>query len=234
MTDNGIPPAGDSNEMHNQGGLGQEKRRDFSIYCSNMPEDSKEDEIREMFSKYGDVHAVVIYRPHDQFRGIVFVRMDSPENCQKAINALNETQYRNHIMKLSVARDRSRDGRRDGNGNMSNSRRRDGYNQRDYNKNNQSYPPPPPPPYNPYYPYPPPMPPYFQSYAMPPQPIQPMQGIAPQPNGQIPLPGQPPIGAPQQPGAQPMYDPRLYNPYAVQQNQQQPPAQPAAPARPYY
>ena len=220
MTDsmNSPPPASNDSNMD---GSGQEKRRDFSIYCSNMPRNSNEDEIRDMFAKYGDVHAVVIYKPHDQFRGIVFVRMDSPESCQMAIRALNDTQYKGHTMKLSIARDRSRDGRRDWNSGNGNSRRWDN----GYNNNPPPYQMPPPPPYPGFNPYAFPPPPYpgYNPYAMPP----PSQPVPP------PMPGQPQMPAvpqqpPVQPPAQPMYDPRMYNPYAPQPPVQ-PPAQPSVP-----
>ena len=155
----------------------EEKRisQDFSIYCSNMPYDYQESEIKEMFGLYGTVHAVDPFRPKGVFHGVLFVRMDNLESCKRAAQALNGKTYRGREMFVSVAhdreqRDRLRRERRERNANNNNNYRNDRRNDYDNASGNQTYSYPPYPyPYPPY-PYPPypyPYPPY-SNYPPPP------------------------------------------------------------------
>ena len=61
-----------------------------SIYVGNLPFSSTEDEIRDLFSPYGNVQSVkfIMDRETGRFRGFGFVEMDDNE-ANEAIEALN-------------------------------------------------------------------------------------------------------------------------------------------------
>lgn len=61
-----------------------------NVYVKNLGEDLTEDLLREKFSEFGKVGAVVIMKDRDwKSRGFGFVNFDSPDDAKKAVEALN-------------------------------------------------------------------------------------------------------------------------------------------------
>ncbi|MCC6236371.1 MAG: RNA-binding protein [Dehalococcoidia bacterium] len=77
------------------------------IYVGNLPFSAREDEIRNLFGNYGEVITVVLPtdRETGRPRGFGFVEM-SNEDAQKAIDALNGTDFGGRTLNVNVARER--------------------------------------------------------------------------------------------------------------------------------
>lgn len=73
----------------------------------NLPFSAREDEIRSLFGSYGEVITVVLPtdRETGRPRGFGFVEM-SNEDAQKAIDALNGTDFGGRTLNVNVARER--------------------------------------------------------------------------------------------------------------------------------
>ncbi|MDN7023356.1 RNA-binding protein [Methanoculleus sp. FWC-SCC1] len=70
------------------------------LYVGNLTYSVNEEQLRELFSQYGDVKDVrVIER-----KGFGFVEMGSPEEAEKAKEALNETVYEGRTLRIDEAR----------------------------------------------------------------------------------------------------------------------------------
>ncbi len=77
------------------------------LYVGNLPYDVSEDQIREMFSEYGDVESVDMINDREtgRFRGFCFVAMDNSD-ADAAIDGLNGTQYGGRELKVNEAKPR--------------------------------------------------------------------------------------------------------------------------------
>ncbi len=75
------------------------------IYVGNLPFSATEDQIRELFSQYGEVQSVSLIADRDtgRPRGFGFVEM---ENAQEAIRALDGQPFEGRDLKVNEARDR--------------------------------------------------------------------------------------------------------------------------------
>jgi RNA recognition motif-containing protein len=70
------------------------------LYVGNLTYSVNEEQLRELFSQYGDVKDVrVIER-----KGFGFVEMGSPEEAEKAKEALNETVFEGRTLRIDEAR----------------------------------------------------------------------------------------------------------------------------------
>jgi uncharacterized membrane protein YgcG len=96
---------------------------DMNIFVAKLNFGTDESTLREAFEAFGAVSAVSII--HDKFtgksKGFGFVEMDSDEEGQAAIDALNETELDGHTIVVKVAepresRDRNDRGGRGGGG----------------------------------------------------------------------------------------------------------------------
>lgn len=78
------------------------------IYVGNLPFSATEDELRERFAEFGEVQSVnlITDRHTGQPRGFGFVEMDE-EGADKAITALDSTDFGGRTLRVSVARERS-------------------------------------------------------------------------------------------------------------------------------
>lgn len=76
------------------------------LFVGNLPFSSKEDSIKELFSKYGEVLSVKI--PTDRLsgrsKGFCFVEM---ENADEAVSELNNYLFEGRNIKVDFAQDRS-------------------------------------------------------------------------------------------------------------------------------
>ncbi|MDE5832318.1 MAG: RNA-binding protein [Desulfovibrio sp.] len=79
-----------------------------SIYVGNLPWSATEEEVRELFSPYGNVINVKLVSDRDtgRARGFGFVEMDDPE-ADKAIEALNDTMFGGRTLRVNEAKPRT-------------------------------------------------------------------------------------------------------------------------------
>ncbi len=76
------------------------------IYVGNISFNASEDDIRELFSQYGEVESVKIITDAQtgRARGFGFVEMSSEDETKKAISALNGTVLMERTLTVSEAR----------------------------------------------------------------------------------------------------------------------------------
>jgi RNA recognition motif-containing protein len=84
-----------------------------SIYVGNLPFSSSEEQVRELFSQYGEVRSVKFINDREtgRFRGFGFVEM-ADEAAAQAINALNGTMFDGRSLRINEAQERPRAPRR--------------------------------------------------------------------------------------------------------------------------
>jgi len=77
----------------------------MNIYVGNLSYSFKEDELKEMFTEFGDVETVKIIKDRysGQSKGFGFVEMPSNSEADQAIKALNGKFVHNRNMKVNPA-----------------------------------------------------------------------------------------------------------------------------------
>ena len=80
-----------------------------NIFVGNLSFNTNEDELRQMFEGYGQVDRVSILTDRDtgRSRGFGFVEMTSDEDGEKAITALNGSQFGGRTINVNEARPKS-------------------------------------------------------------------------------------------------------------------------------
>lgn len=78
------------------------------IYVGNLPFSATDDEVRELFSAYGQVTSVNLITDRDtgRPRGFGFVEMESGEEADKAISALHQKEMGGRSLNVNEARPR--------------------------------------------------------------------------------------------------------------------------------
>ncbi len=78
------------------------------IYVGNLPFSATEEEVREKFSEFGEVQVVNLIsdRHTGQPRGFGFVEMED-EAADRAIAALDSTDFGGRTLRVSQARERT-------------------------------------------------------------------------------------------------------------------------------
>jgi RNA recognition motif-containing protein len=78
------------------------------IYVGNLPFSASEEQIRTLFSQYGNVHSVKLITDRETARprGFGFVEMEAAE-ADAAIAALNEKAFNGRTLKINEARART-------------------------------------------------------------------------------------------------------------------------------
>jgi RNA recognition motif-containing protein len=88
------------------------------LYVGNLPYNTNDDDLRELFSTYGEVtsSSVIIDRMTNRSKGFGFVEMTNNDEAQKAIDELNNTNFNDRNIRVNEALERKprRDGGRDG------------------------------------------------------------------------------------------------------------------------
>lgn len=81
------------------------------LYVGNLNFDANEEQVRELFSSFGDVEEVkiVMDRYSGRSRGFAFVRMDSADSASKAKEALNGQPFQGKTLVIDIARAEQRD-----------------------------------------------------------------------------------------------------------------------------
>jgi cold-inducible RNA-binding protein len=82
-----------------------------TLFVSNFPFTTTEDELRETFEAIGAIRSVRIILDRDtgRSRGFAFVELAEAETADAAIEQLNETEFRGRRLVVSKARGRSAD-----------------------------------------------------------------------------------------------------------------------------
>lgn len=77
------------------------------LYVGNLPFHTTEDQIKEQFSQYGEVHSVKIItdRETGRSRGFCFIEM---ENAQAAMDGLNGKDFGGRNLLISEAREKEK------------------------------------------------------------------------------------------------------------------------------
>jgi RNA recognition motif-containing protein len=80
----------------------------MNIYVGNLSPEVTENDLRELFIKYGDLKSVslVIDRGTGKSRGFAFIEM-SDEAAQVAIEATNDSVLKGQALSVSQGRDRA-------------------------------------------------------------------------------------------------------------------------------
>lgn len=81
------------------------------LYVGNLNFDANEDQVRELFSGFGEVQEVkiVMDRFSGRSRGFAFVRMTSTEDAGKAKDSLNGQPFQGKALVIDWARTEQRD-----------------------------------------------------------------------------------------------------------------------------
>ncbi len=79
-----------------------------SIYVGNLPWSATEEQVRELFSEYGDVISVKLVsdRETGRARGFGFVEMEDPD-ATKAIEALDNYSFGGRTLRVNEAKPRA-------------------------------------------------------------------------------------------------------------------------------
>ncbi|MCF7901919.1 MAG: RNA-binding protein [Candidatus Marinimicrobia bacterium] len=78
-----------------------------TIYVGNLPFSASEDDIRNIFAEYGEVHSVKLITDRDSGRprGFGFVEMDE-DPANQAIEGLQEYAMEGRTLQVNEARER--------------------------------------------------------------------------------------------------------------------------------
>lgn len=76
------------------------------IYVGNLPYSATEDDVRQLFEKFGEIQSVkmIMDSMTGRPKGFGFVEMSSDEDAAKAITALNGTPFMERNLSVSEAR----------------------------------------------------------------------------------------------------------------------------------
>jgi len=80
----------------------------MNIYVSNLSFHTSEEDLKDLFSKYGSVTSakIIMDRMTNQSRGFAFVEMPSEEEGNAALNGLNGKDIQGRALSVSVAREK--------------------------------------------------------------------------------------------------------------------------------
>ena len=99
------------------------------VYVGNLPYDTSEDELKQVFSGAGTVASasIVTDRETGRSKGFGFVQMGSQAEAEKAVSMFNGYQLHNRALKVDLARPREDRPRMGGGGGGGRDRRGGGY-----------------------------------------------------------------------------------------------------------
>jgi RNA recognition motif-containing protein len=86
----------------------------MNIYVSNISLHTNEDDLKNLFSKFGAVTSakIIMDRETNKSRGFGFVEMQSAEEGNKAIEGLQGKEIEGRALSVSVAREKENRGGR--------------------------------------------------------------------------------------------------------------------------
>ena len=76
------------------------------LYVGNLPYDTGESQLQDLFSQFGQVESVNVMRDMatGRARGFAFVEMSSEDDARKAINTLHQTDFGGRSLTVNEAR----------------------------------------------------------------------------------------------------------------------------------
>jgi RNA recognition motif-containing protein len=76
------------------------------LYVGNLPYDTGEDQLQELFAQFGQVDSVRVMRDMatGRARGFAFVEMSNDDEAQRAASGLNETQLGGRSLTVNEAK----------------------------------------------------------------------------------------------------------------------------------
>lgn len=82
------------------------------LYIGNIPYSTKQEELKELFSQYGQLDDIKIItdRFSGESRGFGFATYSTEAEAHEAIEKLNGAEFQGKALKVNVAREPSRDG----------------------------------------------------------------------------------------------------------------------------
>ncbi|MBQ7721786.1 MAG: RNA-binding protein [Kiritimatiellae bacterium] len=88
----------------------------MDIYVGNLSYKSTDEDLRALFSQYGEVAAarVVMDRATGRSKGFGFVEMPDRDAAQKAIDAINGNDFQGRSLRVNESQPRPREERRGG------------------------------------------------------------------------------------------------------------------------
>ena len=80
----------------------------MNIYVGQLPYSVTEDELKEMFSEYGEIASLnlIMDRYSGQSKGFGFIDMPNNSEADKAIKALNKSTLKGREIKVNQAEER--------------------------------------------------------------------------------------------------------------------------------
>lgn len=81
----------------------------MNIYVSNLSYNTTSESLQELFTEYGEVTSanIITDRETGRSRGFGFVEMPNDSDGQKAIDALNNTDFEGKTLTVNIARPRT-------------------------------------------------------------------------------------------------------------------------------
>ena len=80
----------------------------MNIYVGNIAYNTSEDDLRDLFARYGEVTAVRVITDRDTGRskGFAFVEMTDDDQAKEAISALDSNDFMGRDIRVNEARPR--------------------------------------------------------------------------------------------------------------------------------
>jgi RNA recognition motif-containing protein len=99
----------------------------MKIYVGNLPYDTTDEQLRELFSEFGQVSnaSVIMDRVTGRARGFGFVEMTEDAQGQTAIDSLHQKDFNGRALTVNVAQPRENRPRPAGNGGFGERRSRE-------------------------------------------------------------------------------------------------------------
>jgi RNA recognition motif-containing protein len=81
----------------------------MNIYVSNLSFHTSEEDLKDLFSKYGNVSSakIIMDRTTNRSRGFAFVEMPSQEEGKAALEGLNGKEVGGRALSVAVAREKA-------------------------------------------------------------------------------------------------------------------------------
>jgi len=86
----------------------------MNMYVSNLSFHTTDDNLRELFEKFGVVSSakVITDRESGRSRGFGFVEMSSEKDAKEAIQGLNNKEIEGRALSVSIAKEKKADNKR--------------------------------------------------------------------------------------------------------------------------
>ena len=86
----------------------------MNMYIGNLAFGVTEEELKELFSQYGEVASISLVKDRfsGQSKGFGFIEMPSNSEADKAIKALNKMMLKNRELKVNQAEVKKKDNKR--------------------------------------------------------------------------------------------------------------------------